>query len=117
NNQPNSTPGGDRPGGGQREQGESFGPGNQPQGEGDYHLGAGNLAALTVHNALNAIGFEARNGLGETWRMQGDSHLTAATQAMAQRAVDVSTAQARTGHFEPDRVKELTPQEVRMDPA
>ncbi len=117
NFQPNGTAGGDRPGGGQRENGESFGPGNQPQGEGDYHLGAGNLAALTVHNALNAIGFEARNGLGETWRMQGDSHLTAATQAMAQRAVDVSTEQARTGHFEPERVKELTPQAVRMDPA
>ncbi|MEZ4399000.1 MAG: DUF4157 domain-containing protein [Kofleriaceae bacterium] len=117
NNQPNDTPGGDRPGGGRPSGGESFGPGNQPEGEGDYHLGVGNLAALTAHNALNAIGFTAKNGRGDEWRMQGDSHLTAETQAMAQHAIDESTRQVRAGTSDPAAVRQWTPQFVKMDPA
>ncbi len=114
--QKNNTPGGDKPGGAMPDNRESFGPGNKDKGQGDYHLGVGNLAALTVHNALNKIGFEAKNKFTQ-WRMQGDAHLTAATQAQAHGAVEESARQAKEGKSEPDKVKEFTPSEVRMDPA
>jgi Domain of unknown function (DUF4157) len=103
-----------QPGGGNA---EAFGPGNAANGKGDYHLGVGNLAALTAHNALNKIGFMASNDAGDTWRMQGDSHLTAATQAVAHKAVNESTRQAEAGVFEPQKVRDLTPRRGTIDPA
>jgi hypothetical protein len=103
-----------KPGGGDA---EAYGPGNTANGKGDYHLGVGNLAALTAHNALNKIGFMASNDAGDTWRMQGDSHLTAATQAIAQKAVNESTRQAEAGEYAPDKVRALTPRRGTIDPA
>ncbi|HEX2568686.1 MAG TPA: DUF4157 domain-containing protein, partial [Polyangia bacterium] len=73
----------------------SYGPASQTKGKGGYHLGAGNLAALQVHNALNAIGFTVRNRHGQTWRMQGDEHLTTETQKIAQAAVSASRRQVQ----------------------
>lgn len=101
------------PGGGDA---EAYGPGNKANGKGDYHLGVGNLAALTAHNALNKIGFMASNNAGDTWRMQGDDHLTAATQAIAKKACDESTRQAETGDFDPKKVHDLTPRRGTIDP-
>lgn len=104
----------DIPGGGDA---EAYGPGNRPKGDGDYQLGVGNMAALTAHNALNKIGFMASNDAGDTWRMQGDAHLTAATQGVAQKAVLESNRQAEAGEFAPEKVKALTPRRGTIDPA
>lgn len=112
--QANNTAGGDRPGS-RPDDTESFGPGNKKAGKGDYQLGVGNLAALTVHDALNAIGFTARNGCNSEWRMQGDSHLTAETAGYAKMAIDASKSQVELGQSKPDDVKMFLPKDVRME--
>lgn len=101
NNQSNKKPGGGKA--------EAFGPGNEKNGMGDYHLGVGNLAAKKAHDCLNAVGFTVKNENGAVWDMKGDGHLTAATQAQAKLAVDESTRQVEAGAFNEAGVKKFMP--------
>jgi hypothetical protein len=82
-----------------------------------YQLGVGNLAALQVHDALNAIGFTVENGMGDRWRCQGDDHLQAKTMAVANACVAASQAQVKSGKSNPDGIKQYIPKYAWMDPA
>ena len=82
-----------------------------------YQLGVGNLAALQVHDALNAIGFTVENGMGDRWRCQGDDHLQQQTMNIANACVQASQAQVRAGASNPDGIKAFLPQHAWMDPS
>ncbi len=84
---------------------------------GDYHLGAGNLAALQVHDAINRIGFTCRNGAGNQWRVQGDNQVNAETITIAQQAVSASQDQVRRGAANQEAIKRFLPSEGWMDPS
>ena len=94
----------------------SQGPASKERGQGAYHLGVGNLAALQVHNALNAIGFTVTNGQGKTWRMQGDHRLTDSTQAIAHEAVSLSRKQVEAGAPDEAAILKLMPTAAWIDP-
>ncbi len=85
--------------------------------KGDYHLGAGNLAALQVHDALNIIGFTVKNGNNDQWRIQGDNKLNAETLTIANNAVKMSQDGVRRGDPNTDEIKKLMPSEGYIDPA
>ncbi len=87
---------------------------NMPKGA--YQLGVGNLAALQVHDALNAIGFTVKNKMGQQWRCQGDDHLQPATEAIAHKVCDASQAQVTAGKSNPAVIKQYVPDEAWMDP-
>jgi hypothetical protein len=91
---------------------------NTARGDGSaYQLGVGNLAALQVHDALNAIGFTVENGMGDRWRNQGDDHLQAQTMQIANACVNASQQQVTAGRSNPDAIKRYLPQRAWMDPA
>ncbi|HTJ45872.1 MAG TPA: DUF4157 domain-containing protein [Kofleriaceae bacterium] len=82
-----------------------------------YQLGVGNLAALQVHDALNAIGFTVENGMGNRWRCQGDDHLQAQTMSIANACVQASQQQVSQNNFNPNAIKAYLPQRAWMDPS
>ncbi len=83
---------------------------------GDYHLGVGNLAALQVHDALNAIGFTVTNPAGMQWRAQGDDRLSVESQNIAHACIQESRRQVMAGVPDEQAIAQYLPTQGFIDP-